>query len=199
MGVDAPPLAPATGRRSGRGPGRALVNPLRRRHLDPQPEHLGASPREPAEFLFGLLGSRAVKSTLKRPSIRWFRLLGIAVFALALGCEPEPPPIAWQRVDLWTEPAVVSWNARDGKPFEHRDAPLGREEVRDLTLVPPSQLERFPRQSASLARILVQEAGSMLSFRVSLGSDAYLSFTPYPSPGRPANACFERGSRWTAS
>ncbi|HEX5757940.1 MAG TPA: hypothetical protein VF121_01995, partial [Thermoanaerobaculia bacterium] len=98
------------------------------------------------------------------------------------GPPPAPPP--WERVDLWlAKPAVEvpppgsRWLRASTQTISF----LGAAEVRDMALVPESQLTAFPRRTAGQVRALAQTAGSRLAWRVTLGAEPYLSFVPLGS------------------
>jgi arylsulfatase A-like enzyme len=74
----------------------------------------------------------------------------------------------------WTKPVV-----------RRRVSFLGREEVRDLSLVPPRQLANNPVVTAGQIEAIEQRAGSRIAWDVTPGPDAYFSFVPVGT----ANGC----------
>jgi arylsulfatase A-like enzyme len=109
-------------------------------------------------------------------------LLAAALLAVA-GCRhrPSPPPLPWQRLDLWqVRPEIEIPAAGDPRirAAIQRISFLGAEEVRDMSRVPASQLAAFPKRTAGQVRAIEQLAGSRLRFRVRVDRHAYFSFTP---------------------
>ena len=96
---------------------------------------------------------------------------------MLLGCTPPEAP--WERIDLaLADFAVESAPGRPGRAAREVISFLGGEEVRDMRLVPESQLAHFPKRTAGQVRALEQKAGSRLVFRLTLGRESYLSFVP---------------------
>ena len=112
-------------------------------------------------------------------------LLILALLPLA-ACRRDagPPPVPWERIDLWAMRPAVEVMPGDNKwarPAVPKISFLGAAEVRDMRLVPPAQLAAFPRRTAGQIRALEQMAGSRLKWRVRIGQDAYFSFIPLGS------------------
>ncbi|HEX5720132.1 MAG TPA: sulfatase [Thermoanaerobaculia bacterium] len=108
---------------------------------------------------------------------RW--LLGAA---LLFACRAEPehsPTLPWARLDLSREPFAVE----AGEPVVPKISFLGSAEVRDMRLVPASQLVSFPRRTAGQVQALEMKAGSRARWAVKIGKDSYFSFTPLGSEG----------------
>jgi arylsulfatase A-like enzyme len=68
-----------------------------------------------------------------------------------------------------------------GAPAVSTISYLGSAEVRDMSLVPSSQLAHFPKRTAGQVEALEMKAGSRISWQVRVGRDGYLSFTPLGS------------------
>lgn len=119
--------------------------------------------------------------------------------SLAAGCGPRPmveAPLGWSRLDLTkTAPGVKIDLYHPPAPFSQRLGYLGREEVRDLSRVPESQLKAFPFRRAPQIRVLEQAAGVRLAWRVELGREPYVSFIPLGWSGRPCECLFRFGLR----
>lgn len=77
-----------------------------------------------------------------------------------------------------------------GAPAVAKISYLGSAEVRDMSRVPSSQLEHFPKRTAGQVQALEMQAGSRVRWPVPVGRDGYLSFTPLGSDG--ACACTYR-------
>ncbi|HWN42330.1 MAG TPA: sulfatase [Thermoanaerobaculia bacterium] len=108
---------------------------------------------------------------------RW--LLGAALL-YACGAEPErSPTLPWARLDLSREPFVVE----AGERVIPKISFLGSAEVRDMRLVPASQLVSFPRRTAGQVQALEMKTGSRARWPVRIGRDSYFSFTPLGSEG----------------
>lgn len=103
---------------------------------------------------------------------------------LLSGCQRSSQEIPWEQVDLWKLPPVV-----EAKPQmalgAHVTVPLvsylGREEVRDLSRVPPRQLVNNPKRTAGQVRAIRQRAASRVAWSVEPAQDAYFSFVPLGS------------------
>ena len=106
---------------------------------------------------------------------------GLLTLVIA-GCAGAPQAQAWERLDLTAEPPRVvagprgAWQATLG--FQ------GPEEVRDLRQIDARKLALAPALRPPRVRVLRQQAGSLLSWRVELGSEPYVAFTPLPSSVR---------------
>ncbi|MFL6292970.1 MAG: sulfatase [Thermoanaerobaculia bacterium] len=96
----------------------------------------------------------------------------------ACRAEPAPPPLLpWTRLDLSREPFAVE----AGEPVVPKISFLGSAEVRDMRLVPASQLVSFPRRTAGQVQALEMKAGSRARWPVRVGREGYFSFTPLGS------------------
>jgi arylsulfatase A-like enzyme len=69
----------------------------------------------------------------------------------------------------------------EGEPVVPKISFLGSAEVRDMRLVPASQLVSFPRRTAGQVQALEMKAGSRARWPVRIGKDGYFSFTPLGS------------------
>src|SRR5688500_11659021 len=108
------------------------------------------------------------------------KVLGILLVLSACRAEPEPAPLlSWARLDLSREPFAVE----AGEPVIPKISFLGSAEVRDMRLVPASQLVSFPRRTAGQIQALEMKAGSRARWPVRVGRDSYFSFTPLGSEG----------------
>jgi arylsulfatase A-like enzyme len=67
---------------------------------------------------------------------------------------------------------------------------LGSAEVRDMRLVPSSQLQHFPKRTAGQVQAMEMKTGSRVRWPVRVGGDGYVSFIPLGSEG--ACACTYR-------
>jgi arylsulfatase A-like enzyme len=94
------------------------------------------------------------------------------------------------RTDLAREPFAVEM----GAPVVTKISYLGSAEVRDMSLVPASQLAHFPRRTAGQVEALEMQAGSRARWPVRVGQDGYLSFTPLGSEG-PCACLYRVGVR----
>ncbi|HWM94688.1 MAG TPA: sulfatase [Thermoanaerobaculia bacterium] len=110
---------------------------------------------------------------------RW--LLGAALF-FACRAEPVPPALPWVRVDLTQVPFAAEM-APAGPAAVARTSYLGSAEVRDMRMVPVTQLAHFPKRTAGQVQALEMKAGSRVRWPVRVGRDGYLSFTPLGSEG----------------
>lgn len=130
-----------------------------------------------------MLHSRAMRSQPARlPTLSLFLLLALAATACS-NPQARSPQItgAWQRVDLWlAEPKVETAPVELGqqRPWNRHIGVLGASEVRDLSQVPPFQLQQIPHLAASQIRALEQVQGTRLAYTVDLGQAPYLSFIP---------------------
>jgi arylsulfatase A-like enzyme len=106
-------------------------------------------------------------------------VLGVLVVLSACRAEPAPAPLPWARLDLSREAFAVE----TGEPVTPKISFLGSAEVRDMSLVPASQLAAFPRRTAGQVQALEMKAGSRARWPVRLGRDGYFSFTPLGSEG----------------
>jgi arylsulfatase len=114
---------------------------------------------------------------------RAFLILSFGALLLA-GCRQSPREVPWEQVDLWAQKPVI-----EAKPQMAPGAPvtvplvsyLGREEVRDLSRVPPRQLVNNPKRTAGQVRAIRQRAASRVAFPVEPGAEAYFSFVPLGS------------------
>lgn len=70
-----------------------------------------------------------------------------------------------------------------GEPVVPKISFLGSAEVRDMRLVPASQLAAFPRRTAGQVQALEMKAGSRARWPVRIGREGYFSFTPLGSEG----------------
>jgi arylsulfatase A-like enzyme len=122
-------------------------------------------------------------------------LLGAAVLALA-GCRAQAPQETrrWVRVDLARTPLVVEMAPDPGIPVGRKISYLGSAEVRDMSLVPASQLEHFPKRTAGQVEALEMKAGTRVHWTVRAGQEAYVSFTPLGSEG-PCACTYRVGVR----
>lgn len=127
------------------------------------------------------------------------RLLGAALLLLT-ACRSEPPapaPLPWVRVDLAKQPFTVetepAWEP-GVPPAVEKISYLGSAEVRDMSLVPVTQLAHFPKRTAGQVETLEMKAGTRLGWRVRIGQDAYVSFTPLGSEG-PCACSYRVGVR----
>ena len=70
----------------------------------------------------------------------------LSVLLVLSGCRPEPasPPLPWSRIDLSRE----AYTLETGEPVTPKLSFLGSAEVRDMRLVPRSQLAAFPTRTA---------------------------------------------------
>lgn len=109
-------------------------------------------------------------------------LLNLLLLTTLPACRPrteEPPPGAWERVDLWRTAPVTELTPLEFKEATFRRISfLGTEEVRDLSRVPPEQLAAFPKRTAGQVRALEQRASTLIHWTIQPGRDAYFSFTP---------------------
>jgi arylsulfatase len=119
----------------------------------------------------------------KNKGLRVLEVLYVLYVLLVLSAcraEPEPSPaLPWTRLDLSREPFAVE----EGEPVVPKISFLGSAEVRDMRLVPASQLVSFPRRTAGQVQALEMKAGSRARWPVRLGKDSYFSFTPLGSEG----------------
>lgn len=126
-------------------------------------------------------------------------VLRVALLALAASCGPRPmveAPVGWNRFDLTRSAPSVEQDVHAAPaPFEQRIGYLGREEVRDMTKVPESQLLAFPFRRAPQIRVLEQAAGVRLAWQVELGADPYASFIPLGWRGTPCRCLYRFGVR----
>ena len=107
-------------------------------------------------------------------------VLGVLVVLSACQAELAPSPILpWVRIDLSSEPFAIE----AGEPVVPRISYLGSAEVRDMRLVPETQLAGFPRRAAAQVQALEMKAGSRAQWPVRVGRDSYFSFTPLGSEG----------------
>ena len=128
----------------------------------------------------GLESVQATKTSVPHPRAT-VRLLALTLLAACAQQRPEPAPLPWERVDLWSTKPVVETpppGSRWLRASTQTISFLGTAEVRDMTKIPPSQLVAFPRRTAGQVRALAQVAGSRLRWRVALGAEPYLSFVP---------------------
>lgn len=141
---------------------------------------------------------------LRSPAVRWTarHLAAASLLLLALvTCRPQgpqPPAGPWERFDLWSEePQVLLTPFEDAsrQPYRAVVGYLGAQEVRDLDRVPPSTLAVYPHQSSGQVRTLRQAAGSQLAWRLTLGEEPYLSFTPLAEARAPCACTFRIGVR----
>ncbi len=93
-------------------------------------------------------------------------------------------------MDLARTPLAVERVPEPGIPVSAKIAYLGSAEVRDMRLVPESQLAHFPKRTAGQVEALEMKAGTRVSWSLPVGHDAYVSFTPLGSEG--ACACVYR-------
>lgn len=123
------------------------------------------------------------------------RLLWLLGAALLSACrtEPEPPALPWVRVDLSREPFLVEV-APSRPAVVAKTSYLGSAEVRDMSLVPVTQLAHFPKRTAGQVQALEMAAGSRVRWRVRPGRDSYFSFTPLGSAG-PCPCTYRVGVR----
>src|SRR6185295_13564487 len=113
-------------------------------------------------------------------------LLILACLPLACHRAPAPPPVPWERIDLWAvrpEIEIMPGDNKWARPAVPKISFLGAAEVRDMRLVPPAQLAAFPRRTAGQIRAIEQMAGSRLKWHLRIGQDAYFSFIPLGSEG----------------
>jgi arylsulfatase len=124
----------------------------------------------------------------------WF-LAGAAVLALA-GCRAQPPQETrpWVRLDLARTALTVEMAPDPGIPVGRKISYLGSAEVRDMRLVPESQLAHFPKRTAGQVEALEMKAGTRVHWTVRVGRDAYVSFTPLGSEG-PCACTYRVGVR----
>lgn len=102
----------------------------------------------------------------------------LAVLLVLSGCRPEPAaPLPWTRIDLSRQPYTLEAGAAVTPKLSF----LGSAEVREMRLVPPSQLAAFPTRTAGQVQALEMKAGTRLRWKVPAGQDAYFSFTPLGS------------------
>ncbi len=149
--------------------------PRRRlRHRAPQ-----RCPSPPSRFR-GALHDRRTALRFCAPALA----LTLAACAACAREAAAPPPLPWERVDLWlAKPAVEvpppgsRWLRASTQVISF----LGSAEVRDMAQVPASQLVAFPRRTAGQVRALAQTAGSRVRWRLRLGAEPYLSFVPLGS------------------
>lgn len=122
-------------------------------------------------------------------------LLGTAVLSLA-GCQAKTPQEIrpWVRVDLARTPLTVEMAPDPGIPVGTKISYLGSAEVRDMRLVPESQLAHFPKRTAGQVEALEMKAGTRVHWTVRVGQDAYVSFTPLGSEG-PCACTYRVGVR----
>ena len=73
--------------------------------------------------------------------------------------------------------------ASSPEPVVPKISYLGSAEVRDMRLVPASQLVSFPRRTAGQVQALEMKAGSRARWPVRIGRESYFSFTPLGSEG----------------
>jgi arylsulfatase len=109
-------------------------------------------------------------------------LLVLCVLLVLSACRAEPKPapaLPWVRLDLSREPFAVE----AGEPVIPKISFLGSAEVRDMRLVPASQLVSFPRRTAGQVQALEMKAGSRARWPMRIGRDSYFSFTPLGSEG----------------
>lgn len=138
---------------------------------------------------------------MQRPPLA--RPLGLVLLAVLLAaataCGPQPSveaPVGWARLDLTeAEPAVEQDAHAAGDLYDRRIGYLGREEVRDMSRVPESQLAAFPFRRAPQIRVLEEAAGVRLAWRVELGADPYASFIPLGWSGEPCRCLYRFGLR----
>jgi hypothetical protein len=110
--------------------------------------------------------------------------LGLATAVLGLGaCGGTRHTAPWQRTTLWTATPTLEERPYGGRyahlPFYRPLITfLGAAEVRDMALVPAKQLIAFPARPAGQVEALETVLGARLSWKATLGEQAYLSFTP---------------------
>ena len=125
------------------------------------------------------LVAQAVAAAAAGGAVR--EVLGVLGILLVLaGCRAEPAPapaLPWARLDLSREPFAIE----AGEPATPTISFLGSAEVRDMRLVPASQLVSFPRRTAGQVQALEMKAGSRARWPVRIGKDGYFSFTPLGS------------------
>ncbi len=111
-------------------------------------------------------------------------LLGLSLAAFGLGaCPRRDAPAPWHRVTLWTAAPAIEERPYGGRyahlPFYRSLVTfLGSAEVRDMALVPPKQRLTFPTRPAGQVDGLETVLGARLAWRLALGEQPYLSFTP---------------------
>jgi arylsulfatase len=122
-------------------------------------------------------------------------LPGAVALALA-ACQAQPPQQTqpWVRVDLARTPLRVETAPDPGIPVGMKISYLGSAEVRDMRLVPASQLVHFPKRTAGQVEALEMKAGTRVHWTVQVGRDAYVSFTPLGSEG-PCACVYRVGVR----
>ena len=99
----------------------------------------------------------------------------LGVLAVLSGCQLEPAPLLpWTRTDLSRQAYILE----AGEPATPKLSFLGSAEVRDMRLVPKSQLAAFPTRTAGQVQALEMKAGTRLRWSVPAG---YFSFTPLGS------------------
>jgi len=107
-------------------------------------------------------------------------VLGVLVVLSACQAEPAPSPaLPWTRLDLSREPFAVE----TGEPATPKISFLGSAEVRDMRLVPTSQLVSFPRRTAGQVQALEMKTGARTRWPMRIGKESYFSFTPLGSEG----------------
>lgn len=149
--------------------------------------------------------TRTGARSLTRSATRTGARTGIGAAALAallmLGaCGPklrQEAPDGWHRLDLAeTPPAAVERNTDHADPaWTARIGYLGSEEVRNLDLVPASQLQAFPFRRAPQIRVVEQSAGTRLAWPVDLGRTPYVSFIPIGWRDHPCPCLYRLGLR----
>lgn len=109
--------------------------------------------------------------------IRVLWVLYVLLVLSACQAEPGPPSLPWARIDLSRKPLAVEI----GEPVIPKISFLGSAEVRDMRLVPASQLVSFPRRTAGQVQALEMKAGSRARWPLRIGRESYFSFTPLGS------------------
>ncbi len=105
----------------------------------------------------------------------------VAAAVLGGACGPRAGT-GWERVDLTLRPPRVERAPPEPVPAAAPEtAFLGSSEVRDMRLVPESQLGHFPQVSAGQVRSLSQAVGSRLVWTIELGTEPSFGFTPLGS------------------
>lgn len=130
------------------------------------------------------------------PSLSPLAILALATWACAGPAAPPGAGGGWQRFDLWREEARVDKAAPGVRQRDTAQAVvgyLGAQEVRDLSKVPAYTFEIYPHQAAGQVRVLEQAAGSRLAWRLTLGREPYLAFTPLLDEQRPCACTFRAG------
>jgi arylsulfatase len=121
-------------------------------------------------------------------------LLGAALLALGCRAQPSQELLPWVRVDLARQPLTIDRVPDPGIPVSRKISYLGSAEVRDMSLVPASQLVQFPRRTAGQVEALEMKAGTRVHWTLPIGHDAYVSFTPLGSEG-PCACTYRVGVR----